>query len=100
AALRLTAAVDEAYEGEHARVRERLQTGAVLAGDALKRWAAEDAQRSALLCRPSGPAPGNSVARQPNRSAIRFSNSLRELLRLATKPVSGSLVWVSTRTPV
>ncbi|MFI8927670.1 dynamin family protein [Streptomyces sp. NPDC053474] len=40
AALRLTAAVDEAYEGEHARVRERLQTGAVLAGDALKRWRA------------------------------------------------------------
>ncbi|QDQ11628.1 dynamin family protein [Streptomyces spectabilis] len=40
AALRLTAAVDEAYESEHARVRERLQSGAVLAGDALKRWRA------------------------------------------------------------
>ncbi|MFF9894826.1 dynamin family protein [Streptomyces longispororuber] len=40
AALRLTAAVDEAYESEHARVRERLQAGAVLAGDALKRWRA------------------------------------------------------------
>lgn len=38
AALRLTAAVDEAYGHEHARVRERLQAGAVLAGDALKRW--------------------------------------------------------------
>lgn len=38
AALRLTAAVDEAYGHEHARVRERLQSGAVLAGDALKRW--------------------------------------------------------------
>ncbi|MFG2496873.1 dynamin family protein [Streptomyces sp. NPDC048441] len=38
AALRLTSAVDEAYESEHARVRERLQAGAVLAGDALKRW--------------------------------------------------------------
>ncbi|MFD9071550.1 dynamin family protein [Streptomyces lasiicapitis] len=40
AALRLTSAVDEAYESEHARVRERLQAGAVLAGDALKRWRA------------------------------------------------------------
>ncbi|MFD9905568.1 dynamin family protein [Streptomyces sp. NPDC059063] len=40
AALRLTAAVDEAYESEHARVRARLQAGAVLAGDALKRWRA------------------------------------------------------------
>ncbi|MEV5975536.1 dynamin family protein [Streptomyces sp. NPDC052114] len=38
AALRLTAAVDEAYENEHARVRGRLQAGGVLAGDALKRW--------------------------------------------------------------
>ncbi|MER5177143.1 dynamin family protein [Streptomyces sp. NPDC002896] len=38
AALRLIAAVDEAYEEEHARVRGRLQAGAVLAGDALKRW--------------------------------------------------------------
>ncbi|MEV0119093.1 dynamin family protein [Streptomyces sp. NPDC050844] len=38
AALRLTSAVDEAYENEHARVRGRLQDGAVLAGDALKRW--------------------------------------------------------------
>lgn len=38
AALRLTSAVDEAYGNEHARVRERLQAGAVLAGDALKRW--------------------------------------------------------------
>ncbi|MEV2251426.1 dynamin family protein [Streptomyces sp. NPDC050147] len=38
AALRLTSAVEEAYGHEHARVRERLQSGAVLAGDALKRW--------------------------------------------------------------
>jgi hypothetical protein len=38
AALRLTAAVDGAYDSEHARVRGRLQAGAVLAGDALKRW--------------------------------------------------------------
>ncbi|MDF3297580.1 dynamin family protein [Streptomyces tropicalis] len=38
AALRLTAAVDGAYDGEHARLRGRLQAGAVLAGDALKRW--------------------------------------------------------------
>ncbi|TGB13304.1 dynamin family protein [Streptomyces sp. MZ04] len=38
AALRLTSAVDEAYESEHARVRGRLQDGAVLAGGALKRW--------------------------------------------------------------
>ncbi|MPY52996.1 dynamin family protein [Streptomyces acidicola] len=38
AALRLTAAVDAAYDSEHARVRTRLQAGAVLAGDALKRW--------------------------------------------------------------
>ncbi|GAB1329564.1 dynamin family protein [Streptomyces sennicomposti] len=40
AALRLTSAVDSAYDGEYARVRGRLQTGAVLAGDALKRWRA------------------------------------------------------------
>ncbi|GAA3144839.1 dynamin family protein [Streptomyces rectiviolaceus] len=38
AALRLTSAVDDAYGHEHERVRERLQAGAVLAGDALKRW--------------------------------------------------------------
>jgi hypothetical protein len=38
AALRLTSAVDMAYDGEHARVKGRLQAGAVLAGDALKRW--------------------------------------------------------------
>ncbi|MFD7872737.1 dynamin family protein [Streptomyces sp. NPDC059766] len=40
AALRLTAAVDGAYDGEHTRVRGRLQSGAVLAGGALKRWRA------------------------------------------------------------
>jgi hypothetical protein len=40
AALRLTAAVDTAYDSEHARLRGRLQAGAVLAGDALKRWRA------------------------------------------------------------
>ncbi|WP_086561927.1 dynamin family protein [Streptomyces africanus] len=40
AALRLTAAVDGAYDSEHTRVRGRLQAGAVLAGDALKRWRA------------------------------------------------------------
>lgn len=40
AALRLTAAVDTAYDSEHARVRGRLQSGAVLAGNALKRWRA------------------------------------------------------------
>lgn len=38
AALRLTAAVDTAYDRECTRVRGRLQSGAVLAGDALKRW--------------------------------------------------------------
>ncbi|GHH84526.1 ATP-binding protein [Streptomyces capitiformicae] len=38
AALRLTSAVDTAYDNEHARVKGRLQSGAVLAGDALKRW--------------------------------------------------------------
>ncbi|MEU3788959.1 dynamin family protein [Streptomyces fructofermentans] len=38
AALRLTAAVDGAYDSEYARVRGRLQAGAVLAGGALKRW--------------------------------------------------------------
>ncbi|MEU6536469.1 dynamin family protein [Streptomyces sp. NPDC047000] len=40
AALRLTSAVDTAYDSEHHRVRGRLQSGAVLAGDALKRWRA------------------------------------------------------------
>ncbi|MER6626865.1 dynamin family protein [Streptomyces sp. NPDC000987] len=40
AAVRLTTAVDLAYDSEQARVRERLQAGAVLAGDALKRWRA------------------------------------------------------------
>ncbi|MCX3061488.1 ATP-binding protein [Streptomyces sp. GXMU-J5] len=38
AAVRLTTAVEEAYDDEYARVRGRLQNGAVLAGDALKRW--------------------------------------------------------------
>ncbi|GGY18282.1 ATP-binding protein [Streptomyces djakartensis] len=40
AALRLTAVVEAAYDSEHTRVRGRLQAGAVLAGDALKRWRA------------------------------------------------------------
>ncbi|PKW07890.1 Dynamin family protein [Streptomyces sp. 1222.5] len=40
AALRLTSAVDAAYDNEQARLRGRLQSGAVLAGDALKRWRA------------------------------------------------------------
>ncbi|MFB7503206.1 dynamin family protein [Streptomyces broussonetiae] len=40
AALRLTTAVEAAYDGEHARVRDRLRSGAVLSGDALKRWRA------------------------------------------------------------
>lgn len=40
AAVRLTNAVEGAYDSEHARVRGRLQAGAVLAGDALKRWRA------------------------------------------------------------
>lgn len=40
AALRLTAAVEGAYDSEYARLRGRLQAGAVLAGDALKRWRA------------------------------------------------------------
>ncbi|MGW0211208.1 dynamin family protein [Streptomyces sp. NPDC003233] len=40
AAVRLIAVVDAAYDSEHARVRGRLQSGAVLAGDALKRWRA------------------------------------------------------------
>ncbi|QKW06510.1 GTPase domain-containing protein [Streptomyces sp. NA04227] len=38
AALRLTGAVEDAYERELARVRERVEEGAVLAGGALKRW--------------------------------------------------------------
>ncbi|MEV1019272.1 GTPase domain-containing protein [Streptomyces sp. NPDC050264] len=38
AAVRLTSAVEDAYESEHARVRTRLQGGGVLTGDALKRW--------------------------------------------------------------
>lgn len=40
AALRLTAAVDNSYDSEYARLRGRLQNGAALAGDALKRWRA------------------------------------------------------------
>lgn len=40
AALRLTAVIEGAYDSEHSRVRGRLQAGAVLAGDALKRWRA------------------------------------------------------------
>ncbi|MEV3860764.1 dynamin family protein [Streptomyces sp. NPDC050095] len=38
ATVRLTAAVEDAYESEHARVRTRLQAGGVLSGGALKRW--------------------------------------------------------------
>ncbi|MEU9578673.1 dynamin family protein [Streptomyces chilikensis] len=40
AALRLSTAVEKAYASEHTRVRGRIQAGAVLAGDALKRWRA------------------------------------------------------------
>lgn len=40
AATRLTAAVDAAYDSEHTRAKGRLQAGAVLSGDALKRWRA------------------------------------------------------------
>ncbi|MGW1538925.1 dynamin family protein [Streptomyces sp. NPDC002309] len=40
AALRLTSAVELAYDSELTRVRGRLQSGAVLSGDALKRWRA------------------------------------------------------------
>ncbi|MEU6158388.1 dynamin family protein [Streptomyces sp. NPDC047130] len=40
AALRLTNAVEKAYDSEHVRVRGRIQAGAALAGDALKRWRA------------------------------------------------------------
>ncbi|QIP88695.1 ATP-binding protein [Streptomyces sp. Tu 2975] len=38
AAVRLTSAVEEAYEAERARVRRQLRAGAVLAGDARTRW--------------------------------------------------------------
>ncbi|MCB5170294.1 dynamin family protein [Streptomyces bambusae] len=38
AAVRLTAAVEDAYRREGTRVRTRLDQGAVLAGDALTRW--------------------------------------------------------------
>ncbi|MGP3772243.1 dynamin family protein [Streptomyces sp. SDT5-1] len=38
AVVRLTTAVEDAYEREHARVVERLQEGGVLSGDALKHW--------------------------------------------------------------
>lgn len=38
AVVRLTTAVEDAYEREHARVVERLREGGVLSGNALKRW--------------------------------------------------------------
>ncbi|MFP3991422.1 dynamin family protein [Streptomyces sp. E11-3] len=38
AGVRLTTAVEEAYASEHARVKGRLQAGAVLSGGALGRW--------------------------------------------------------------
>jgi hypothetical protein len=38
AAVRLTGAVEEAYEKERERVRKQLRAGAVLAGDARTRW--------------------------------------------------------------
>jgi energy-coupling factor transporter ATP-binding protein EcfA2 len=38
AAVRLTGAVEEAYEAERERVRRQLRAGAVLAGDARTRW--------------------------------------------------------------
>ncbi|MEU8886604.1 dynamin family protein [Streptomyces sp. NPDC048442] len=43
AAVRLTSAVEDAYEQEGERVRRRLQRGAVLSGDALTRWRAHPA---------------------------------------------------------
>ncbi|MFI8435678.1 dynamin family protein [Streptomyces sp. NPDC079020] len=38
AAVRLTGVVEEAYRKEESRIRRRLQSGAVLAGDARTRW--------------------------------------------------------------
>ncbi|WP_425833577.1 dynamin family protein [Streptomyces fractus] len=38
AMVRLTSAVEDAYESEHARVLERLRDGGVLSGNALKHW--------------------------------------------------------------
>lgn len=38
AMVRLTSAVEDAYETEHARVLERLRKGGVLSGNALKHW--------------------------------------------------------------
>ncbi|MFJ2741990.1 dynamin family protein [Streptomyces sp. NPDC087440] len=43
AAVRLTSAVEDAYEQEADRVRRRLERGAVLSGDALTRWRAHPA---------------------------------------------------------
>ncbi|MER5882578.1 dynamin family protein [Streptomyces sp. NPDC001941] len=47
AAVRLTGAVEEAYEREATRVRASLQRGAVLAGDARTRWRAHPRDSSA-----------------------------------------------------
>src|SRR5690606_477242 len=59
AALRLTAAVESAYDREHARVRGRLQAGAVLAGDALKRW------RASARCWSARSPPPTSASTTP-----------------------------------
>lgn len=51
ASVRLVGAVEEAHAVEYGRLHERLQDGAVLAGDALKRWHAYplDASSAELL---------------------------------------------------
>ncbi|MDI3421886.1 dynamin family protein [Streptomyces luteolus] len=90
AALRLTAAVDDAYTREHARVRGRLQAGGVLAGSALSRWrsypldcsagelldAIVDSLAALLLCSVS--AAGQRIDEQWSREPAAASRALAE----------------------
>lgn len=76
AAVRLTGAVEEAYEREGERVRQRLRSGAVLAGDARTRWRGfpRDSSAGELLdssspasrrCSSAPSPPPTSMSRRP-----------------------------------
>lgn len=66
AAVRMTSAVEDAYKREGKRVRNRLDQGAVLSGDALTRWRGYPSTRAPTNC--STPSP----SRSPRCSSARW----------------------------
>lgn len=66
AAVRLTSAVEDAYRREGKRVRNRLDHGAVLAGDALTRWRGYPLDTSADELLDSSPSPSPHCSSAPS----------------------------------